>query len=697
MRSIVLLLCSLLGLVALGSLTGCPDASSVAPDEADASTPGPMHDASVDHERVDAGVDVATVDPDVADAPQVTGISPKSATVGAVGPTLVVTGKSFVSRSVVQLDGAVLATSFVSATELRATIPTSKLLTVGQLRVTVGTAPPGGGASSAVTFDVVNPVPTLTAIANPVPAATLMGSMDTPLSLTGTGFVLGAVVSFDGVDVPTTFKSAVSIEATLPAAKLGVAGSYDVRVKNPAPGGGPSSPLAFTVTNPSVLLGTVSPSFVDAGSPALTVTLTGAGFLPVSQVSFNGVKLGAIGFVSSTRITALVPASSFTAVGTFSVVVTNPAPGGGVSSPLPFEVHYPTPVISNVSPGTVIVGAPPTAVTLTGTGFFPASAVSFNNVTTATTYLSPTQLRATLTAAQLAVPGSIAIRVANPMPGGGTSTPVDFRVDNPAPTVSSLTPASVLVGAGDTTLAIAGTGFLSSSQVRAGTGSLATRYISPTQLTATVPAAALTAPGAIAITVVNPGPGGGASNASTLTVGCDNTGVEVQLGALNAPVALASKLKQPTAPRQPRFASAGVCPTTVDPATSQPYRAVVVQNATAAPATLGAWAVCAVTKDGGGTITSADDAFLTFYRGASIPQTNVDRQACTAVVSEGFSGAGAYDSPEANESATCPGLTKANGGGITLGVCEKAVVFLQPYFHASSTLTPPATLKVSLQ
>ena len=697
MRSIVLLLCTLVGLVALGSLTGCPDAGSAFVDDVDAQAPVP--DAAADHEsaRIDAAVDAPPVDPDLADVPQVTGISPKSATVGAVGPTLIVTGKSFVPRSVVQLDGAVLATSFVSATELRATVPTSKLLAVAQLRVTVGTSPPGGGASSAITFDVVNPVPTLTAIASPVPAATLMGSMDTPLALSGTGFVLGAVVSFDGVDVPTTFKSPVSIEATLPAAKLAVAGSYDVRVKNPTPGGGPSSPIAFTVTNPSVLLGTVSPSFVDAGSPALTITLTGAGFLPVSQVSFNGVKLGAIGYVSSTRITVLVPVTSFATVGTFSVVVTNPAPGGGVSAPLPFEVHYPTPVISNASPGTVIVGAAPTAVTLTGTGFFPASAISFNNVSTATTYLSPTQLRATLTAAQLSVPGSIAIRVANPMPGGGTSAPVDFRVDNPAPTVASLTPANVLVGAGDTTLAIAGTGFLPTSQVRAGTGGLATRYISPTQLTATVPSAALTVPGAIAITVVNPGPGGGASNAVTLTVGCDDSGVEVQLGALNAPVSLASKLKSPTAPRQPRFLAAGVCPTTVDPATSQPYRAVVVQNATAAPATLAAWAVCAVTKDGGGVITSADDAFLTFYRGATIPLSNVDRQACTAVVSEGFAGAGAYDSPEANESTTCPGLTKANGGGISLGVCEKTVVFLQPYFHASSYLTPPATLKVSLQ
>jgi len=100
---------------------------------------------------------VTPTDPDEALPPVVDAVTPNKATVGSVGPSITLSGENFVPRTIVQLDGSPLATTFVSSTELRATIPSNKLAAVATLRLSAGTSPPGGGASKEVTFAVENP------------------------------------------------------------------------------------------------------------------------------------------------------------------------------------------------------------------------------------------------------------------------------------------------------------------------------------------------------------------------------------------------------------------------------------------------------------------------------------------------------------------------------------------------------------
>ncbi len=72
------------------------------------------------------------------------------------------------------------------------------------------------------------------------------GSADFALTVTGSNFKPGAVVSFNGQSLVTTYSSATSLIATVPAATVATAGSYPVAVTNP---GGVGSPAAtFTVT-----------------------------------------------------------------------------------------------------------------------------------------------------------------------------------------------------------------------------------------------------------------------------------------------------------------------------------------------------------------------------------------------------------------------------------------------------------------
>ena len=428
LASLILSVWSLL----LALVVGCADGQPPQQTSEDAGTfvtvesgtePLPSVDASADAPAPRADAD------DEAEPPIVTSVSPNEAVVGSVGPTVIVTGQHFVPRTVVQLDGAVLTTTYVGPTELRATIPTSKLASVGTLRVSAGTSPPGGGASATVDFAVVNPKPTLTSLS---PTSALLGAQGLTLSAVGSGFVVGAKIVFDGQDLSTVRSSDTSLSAAVPASKLVNAGSVLVTVVNPTPGGGASQAIAFTVSNPTVTLSTVSPATVIVGAGNTTVTLQGAGFVPASSVTFNGSPVSRT-YVSSAQLTAIVPSSMLASAGSFPLVVTNPAPGGGVSMPAQLSVEYPVPTVASVAPSSATAGAGATDVTITGAGFYPVSQITFDGAPAATTFVDAAHLRATLTVAQLASAGSILVRVSNPMPGGGMSSAVGFTVNNPAP------------------------------------------------------------------------------------------------------------------------------------------------------------------------------------------------------------------------------------------------------------------------
>jgi len=626
-----------------------------------------------------------TANPDDAMTPEVTSVTPDKGTVGAIGPSIVVSGNNFVPRSVVQLDGTPLATNFVSGTELRATIPTSKLATVAVLRLSVGTSPPGGGASKEVTFEVQNPTATLTSL---TPLSRVAGSAATTIQAGGTGFVPGAKIVFGATDLTTTFGSSTSLEATIPASLLVTSGSTPITVVNPPPGGGTSTSISFTVTNPAASVQNINPSAAFVGSAAFQMTVNGAGFVGGSTVLFNGASL-ATTYVSAGQLKAQVPAGSLGAAGDFPVAVSNPPPGGGVTAPLVFRVQYPAPSASSLTPSSVAAGSGPTDVVVTGIGFFITSQITFDGAPAATTYQDATHLKATLTAAQIATAGALSVRVVNSTPGGGTSSALAFSVNNGVPTIASLNPSSVAAGSADRTVTINGNGFVATSTAKSNGILVSSTYVNANTLTAVVPASHLLNPGTVAITVTNPAPGGGTSGVRNLTIGCDTSGVDVALGAVGNLTTLPTNFA--AAANMACFSDEtndSTClATTLDPARPQPGRYWVVQNTAGTPVTLSAWADC--TASG-----KSDDAFLTFYRRPTPPATETERLVCASEISQGVAWGNGRNSPEPGVSSFCPGLTKANGGGLALGVCEKVVVHIQPWNVTSLTYPAPPTVKL---
>jgi uncharacterized protein (DUF2141 family) len=79
------------------------------------------------------------------------------------------------------------------------------------------------------------------------------------------------------------------------------------------------------------------PTAVAPGGPAFTLTVNGSGFVSGATVHWNGAARTTT-FVSSSQLTAAIPASDIATAGTASITVANPAPGGGPSNRVFFPV-----------------------------------------------------------------------------------------------------------------------------------------------------------------------------------------------------------------------------------------------------------------------------------------------------------------------------------------------------------------------
>ena len=108
-------------------------------------------------------------------------------------------------------------------------------------------------------------------------------------------------------------------------------------------------------------------------------------------------------------------------------------------------VTNPVPSISSLSPASLTVGSAAQTLTINGANFLATSAVTYNGIAHAVTYISASQLTITLTASDLYALGSYPVVVANPVPGGGASSQVSLQIYGEAQNstvVGSVVPSS---------------------------------------------------------------------------------------------------------------------------------------------------------------------------------------------------------------------------------------------------------------
>src|SRR5439155_1405260 len=186
--------------------------------------------------------------------------------------------------------------------------------TAGTYSVTISATNAGGTGSATLTLTINNPVPTITSIS---PTSATAGGAQFTLTVNGTNFVSGSTVNWNGSPLTTTYVNATQLTATVPAALIANAGTASITVVNPAPGGGTSNSVTFSINNPVPTITSISPSSTIAGSGSFTLTVNGTNFVSTSTVNWNGSAL-ATTFVSSIKLTAIVPAANVAAVGTAS-------------------------------------------------------------------------------------------------------------------------------------------------------------------------------------------------------------------------------------------------------------------------------------------------------------------------------------------------------------------------------------------
>jgi hypothetical protein len=135
----------------------------------------------------------------------------------------------------------------------------------------------------------------------------------------------------------------------------------------------------------------------------------------------------------------------------------------------------PTPVLASLSPPRALVGSSSLTVAALGSGFVPSSIIQWNGVSRATTYVSATELRTALGAADLASVGTALVSVTSPAPGGGTSPAVEFSVVPPP--VLSVSATAVTPGASVTVTLTGGLGGATDWLGLSVTGAAATSYL----------------------------------------------------------------------------------------------------------------------------------------------------------------------------------------------------------------------------
>ncbi len=102
--------------------------------------------------------------------------------------------------------------------------------------------------------------------------------------------------------------------------------------------------------------------------------------------------------------------------------------------------------------------------------------------------------------------------------GAQTGTSNTFTVENPVPTISSLSSPCKTTGSGNFTMNVNGTNFNSSTIIKVDGSNRVTTYVSPTVVQAAILASDMTVDAEKIITAFNPTPGGGTSSDAIMTV-----------------------------------------------------------------------------------------------------------------------------------------------------------------------------------
>jgi predicted outer membrane repeat protein len=241
--------------------------------------------------------------------------------------------------------GAFVYTFVTSA----ATINIGQIYPVGTYQVQVTFTPTGSTIPYTLktTLQVNRATPVLT-WPTPAPIFTVTPLSGTQLSATAAGV--------NGASLPGTFVYSPTAGATLPAGPQTLSTTFtptDAVDYNTA-----TAQVTIQVSYARIAVTSVSPGTASLGTAPLPFTITGTGFTPTAEVEINGTAV-ATTVVSSTALSASIPAANLAQAATLSLSVYDPA-SKFTSNVYQFVVTAPTPNMTFSIPSTASSGEQPT-------------------------------------------------------------------------------------------------------------------------------------------------------------------------------------------------------------------------------------------------------------------------------------------------------------------------------------------------
>ena len=378
-------------------------------------------------------------------APTITSFTPTAA---STGQTVNITGTNFTGASSVTFGGVASQSYTVnSSTSISAVVGMG---TNGSVAVTTT-----GGTATLAGFTM--PVPTITSF---TPTTTYVGGT---VTITGTNLLGVNQVTFGNVTATSFNSTSTTITAVV---GNGATGSVAVFSQY-----GNASKTGFVLAAPVIT--SFSPT---SGSNGSLITISGNNMAGASNVKFGVTNASTINSVSNTSVTATVGLGS-----SGSVSLTTP---GGTATLAGFTFTGPT--VTSFAPTSAFQG---NTVTITGTNFTDASAVTFGGVPAQSFVVNS----ATSISAIVGPGSSGSIVVTTPT---GSSSLAGFTFTGPK--ITSFSPASSGTG---TTVGISGSNLSGATSVTFG-GTPATSFsiINSTQVNAIVGAGTT---GVVSITTPN--------------------------------------------------------------------------------------------------------------------------------------------------------------------------------------------------
>ncbi|MBA2355582.1 MAG: IPT/TIG domain-containing protein [Acidobacteria bacterium] len=308
----------------------------------------------------------------------------------------------------------------------------------------------------------------------------------TSVTISGTGFQAGAVVSFGSNIATVLSQTTTGVTVRTPA---GPVGAVAVSVANPD-GGSATGASAFTYTsvNPPTVT-SVSPT---SGPPAggTVVTIVGSNFQNGAIVRFGSVAAT----VTSTTATRLIAVSPAQAKGAVSLTVLN-LDGNGVTVPKAFSYRGGSPSVRDVTPtsGSTSGG---TDIIIEGAAFDPGVSVAVDGVTAAVVSATSTRLVVRMPPH---APKTVGLTITNP-DAQLAWVPFGFTYVENAPSIAAISPDAGPAGGGNSVV-ISGSAFAPAAAVLVDDQPVAITAQSSTAITLTMPAHAI---GAVSVMVRNP-------------------------------------------------------------------------------------------------------------------------------------------------------------------------------------------------